>query len=176
MAGKIQRNNKTNKVNKKAKHARRTRRVSRKTLNKRKQRKGGELKLPELGISKQFGWCNFGSHKIDMQLEEDGVTESLTHFDFSKTLDQDSDKIRIKKTCKKGNQITFITDNDKYISEEELTRDYRYYNGLEYQFRNVEFEEDGETKSEYRLVVKTPIKRKAANLFTKFKSKLGLLS
>ena len=183
MAGKIQRKNKTNKVSKKAKHARRTRRVSRKnnkSLNKRKQRKGGDFKLPvpELGISKRFGLCNVGSRIINMVLEKDGnteidgVTKTNDNFEFSKSLDKDSEKIRVKKTCKQGDQITFITDKNEYISKEELTRDYRYYNDLEYEFKYVEFKKDGETKSEYRLVVKTPIKSKA-NLFTKFKSKLG---
>ena len=133
MAGKIQRKNKTNKVSKKAKHARRTRRVSRKTLNKRKQRKGGSFmsRLNDLknrkssGIMTTFGKCNMNEtiYNIEDNKNQEQITEGVFKSDVG------SENIKITKICRdaaSGN-ITFITDNKKRISVEDLIKDYPKY-------------------------------------------------
>jgi len=135
MAGKIQRKNKTNKVNKKAKHARRTRRVIRKTLNKRKQRKGGtfmsrlnDLKNRESrGIMTTFGRCNMNETLYNI---EDKGEEQITEGEF--TNDDESESIKITKICRDASgNITFITDNKdkdkKRIDMEDFIKTYPKY-------------------------------------------------
>ena len=119
MAGKIQRKNKTNKVNKKAKHARRTRRVSRKTLNKRKQRKGGSF------MSK-LGWCNRNETSYD--IKEDKGGKQITEGVFKSN--DDSENIKIARICRVYDDdgiITFITDNKERIDMADLIKDYPNY-------------------------------------------------
>lgn len=121
MAGKIQRKNKTNKVSKKAKHARRTRRVSRKTLNKRKQRKGGDFSL---GIFKDR--CNM--NETTYNIEENKYEEEITEGVFKS--DDESKSIKITRICRDDNgKITFVTNDkkNKRIDMEELINDYPKY-------------------------------------------------
>lgn len=183
MAGKIQRNNKTNKVSKKAKHARRTRRVSRKTLNKRKQRKGGSFmsrlndlknRKSSLGIFKDR--CNI-MNETPYNIEYKGDVQ-ITEGEF--TNDDESESIKITRICRDDNgKITFVTNNkdEKRIDMEKFIKTYpNYQPPVDYEDNKISIKYYFDENDGFKLKEKNPIKRKADNLFTKFKSKLSFLA
>lgn len=154
MAGKIQRKNKTNKVSKKAKHARRTRRVSRKTLNKRKQRKGGDFSL---GIFKDR--CNM--NETTYNIEENKYEEEITEGVFKS--DDESKSIKITRICRDDNgKITFVTNDktNKRIDMEQFIKKYpKYHNGAYKEKEKIIIEYYFDEKDNHKLKDKNPIER-----------------
>lgn len=155
MTGKIQRKNKTNKVNKKAKHARRTRRVSRKTLNKRKQRKGGD------GFMSKFGICNIGESKIEIKDMSGNSIEGKTF------KNKEEGQTKIDRICKSGNDVFFMSNKTRIKMDafKDKYPEYEFENG---KFIKYKFESENDN---YKLIEDTDKDNKMSffNRFNPFK-------
>jgi len=175
MAGKIQRKNKTNKVIKKAKYARRTRRVSRKTLNKRKQRKGGDSFMSRLkglssgesmGILTKFEKCNMNENRIEI---EDMSGNSIKGKTFNNVGGQQT---KIDRICqhtvtdtdnKKKDVVVFISNKTR-IEMDKFKDDYPEYEIENGKYIKYKFESEN---GNYKLIEDTD-KDNKTSFFNRF--------